>query len=31
MVVIDIVKLFYLRFAAERDSHVRSLASPLRT
>jgi H+-transporting ATPase len=31
MVVIDIVKLLYLRFAAERDTHARSLASPLRT
>jgi H+-transporting ATPase len=31
MVAIDIVKLFYLRFAAERDSHARSLVSPIRT
>jgi H+-transporting ATPase len=31
MVVIDIVKLIYLLFAAERDSHARSLVSPIRT
>jgi H+-transporting ATPase len=31
MVVIDIVKLLYLRFAAERETHTRNLASPLRT
>ena len=31
MVVLDIVKLLYLRFIAESEAHARSLASPLRT
>jgi len=30
MVVLDIVKLLYLRFVAERETHARSLVSPLR-
>jgi H+-transporting ATPase len=30
MVVLDFVKLLYLRFVAERETHARSLATPLR-